>query len=523
MARSLTPRWLDRLVIAAFVAALLAPNIDVFARPASVRMPELYELRRAAPLPALDGTLASFTAFPELYDEYFNDRFGLRDELIRGHSIVYLFGCGVSPRRDLLVGRDTWMFYSAYRTIDVSRGALPFEPNGLEAWVDAIQTQRDAVARLGADYLFVIAPNKETIYPQYLPRGMNRVGPSRYDQVLEQLRAHTDVPVLDLRAALRAATAADTPDDYLYYPHGSHWYGRGAHIAYTLIVERLAGSFPGLAPLPLSELEAFEGPADSWGDNAYIPDLLPRYSRCFRPAAPRARFRGNRNGGPQHDLSSTIDDPRLPRVMFVEDSMGAYLQDLLAEHCSSFVTRWSNDLDLAVVREHHPDVVIALHVERVFQGDPTRTLRGEPRPEIQFERASRTLFELDPAGPLDVFRAEGAPALTRITDERGPAVAVVLGSRSDSVILPHFEPPPDGNVLVEVVLETEVAQSAAVWFKRAETPRYGRAGRVLRKLEPGSNRLVFELAVPRLSGDLRLRAGLNDSQFVIRSFRVRAP
>lgn len=510
-------------MIAAFLAALLAPNIDVFARPASVRMPELYELRRAAPLPAFDGTLASFTTYPERYNEYFNDRFGLRDELIRGHSILYLFGFDVSPRSDLLVGRDTWMFYSAFRTIDVSRGALPLDENALESWIDAIQTQRDAVARLGADYLFVIAPNKETIYPQRLPRGKHQVGPSRYDQVLERLRAKTDVPVLDLRPALRAETAVDTADDYVYYPHGSHWYGRGAYRAYAQIVERLAESFPGLAPLPLSQLTPYEGPADSWGDNAYIPDLLPRYSRCFRPAAPRARFRGNRNGGPAHDLSSTIDDPSLPRVLFVEDSMGAYLQDLLAEHCESFVTRWSNDLDLAVVREQHPDIVIALHVERIFQGEPTRTLRGDRRPELEFERASRTLFELDPAASLDAFGAEGAPALTQITDERGPAIAVALGSRNDSVILPRFEAPPDGNVFVELVLETETFETAGVWFKRAGAPRYGRGGRVLRKLEPGSNRIVFELAVPRLSGELRLRAGLNDSRFVIRSFRVRAP
>lgn len=523
MVRELTPRWLDRLVIAAFLVALAAPSVDLLVRPHSARGPELYELRYAASRPAFDGSLASFTAYPEAFNAYFDDHFGLRDKLIRGHSILYLFGVRVSPRRDLTLGRDGWLFYSGSRTLDVSRGALPLNDEELEAWRLAIQAQRDAVARLGADYLFVIAPNKETIYTEHMPRGRDFVGPSRYDQVLEVLRTRTDVPVLDLRPALRAEAAADTPDDFTYYPHGSHWYGRGAYRAYAEIVTRLGELYPGVAPLPFERVEPFEGVPDSWGINAYIPDLLTVYSRCYRPRQPRSRVSGVQDWGPAHDYTTDIDDPTLPRVLLVEDSMGAYVEELLADHCAHLGTRWSNDLDLADVRKHKPDIVIALHIERIFQGEPTRTSRGDVRPELEFDRATRDVFTFDPAGPLDAFGTEGAPELARVSDERGSAVSVVLGSRDDSVILPRFEPPPDGHVFVELVLESESPQIASVWFKRVEDTRYARRGRVARPLGTGSNRIVFELAVPRLSGALRLRAGANDAHFVIRSFRVRAP
>lgn len=523
MVSAVTPRWLDRLVIATFLVALVAPSVDLFVRPRTARGPELYELRYSAPMPELDATLASFTAFPERFNAYFDDHFGLRDKLIRGHSIVYLFGVEVSPRRDLTLGGDGWLFYSGGRTLDNSRGALPLSEDELEGWRFAIQAQRDAVARLGADFLFVIAPNKETIYPHLMPRGRNFVGPSRYDQVLERLRTKSDVPVLDLRPALRAEAALDTPGDYTYYPHGSHWYGRGAYRAYAEIVTKLAETYPGLAPLSTAEVVPFEGVPDSWGINAYIPDLLPIYSRCFRPAAPRARFSGTRDWGVAHDLTSEIDDPKLPRVFVFEDSMGAYVEELLAEHCSYFGTRWSNDLDLADVRKHRPDVVISIHIERVFQGAFTRLVRGDVAPELAFERATREVFTFDPAGPLDAFRVEGSPRVERVADQRGSAVAIELASRDDNVILPHFDPPADGHVFVELVLESAVQQSAAVWFKRAEAPHYARAGRVARSLEIGSNRIVFELAVPRLSGDLRLRVGAVHGHCVLRSFRVRAP
>src|SRR5204862_369648 len=80
-----------------------------------------------------------------------------------------LFVFGVSPSPKVMLGRDDWLFYTGESSVEIFRGTRPFDETALEEWCRALESQRDFLARRGIAYVFAIAPNKETIYPDLVP------------------------------------------------------------------------------------------------------------------------------------------------------------------------------------------------------------------------------------------------------------------------------------------------------------------------------------------------------------------
>src|SRR5262249_33120358 len=152
----------------------------------------------------------------------------------------------------------------------------------------AIVRRRDWARDRGAHFLFVVAPNKSSIYPEFLPdsgRLPNR--PSRLDQVLDDLREHTDVEFVDLRPSLLGAKALGP----VYYRFDTHWNDRGLVVAGAAILDQLRAHFRDMPRLDRDECR-FEAEPGRIGDLArmlanvppleedWIRVLLPGPSRC---------------------------------------------------------------------------------------------------------------------------------------------------------------------------------------------------------------------------------------------------
>src|SRR5688572_2759241 len=111
-ARRFTSRFFDCAVIVLFLAAIWAPLLGRWtglALPASVAN----ELRRPAPMPALELSARGVAAFPAAFDAYFNDNFGFRNELLYGYAVAKVMGLGESWAKTVIVGRDGWLFFDA--------------------------------------------------------------------------------------------------------------------------------------------------------------------------------------------------------------------------------------------------------------------------------------------------------------------------------------------------------------------------------------------------------------------------
>ncbi len=385
-----TPSILDRILIAGFGLVLLAPTIDRFLRSDAQRAPTL-ELRPVARPPTTPHRLLDLLAFPRSFEAHWNDTFGLRDKFLRWHSIVKLFGLSVAPSSRYLIGKDGWIFLRSDSVIDTWRGVDPFTTDELESWRQRIESRQRACAEIGARYLFVIAPDKPEIYPEYVPKRFAKVGPSRIDQLYEYLATRSKVEFLDLRPCLIDAKKLDDPHkgDFVYYPRGAHWQTRGAIAAMNVLFLHLSQLGVHVAPMPLEDhrLVARAGVGDSDARTMYVKDLLPQAEFWWTPRTNRQRLielsnpraASARAAAPADSVGATdtieiagririteVDDSALPRAVVLHDSFATYFERSLSESFSRLAMFWTSEFDRASIAAQKPDAVIELYVERAL-------------------------------------------------------------------------------------------------------------------------------------------------------------
>jgi len=510
----------DALVVATLGLLVLAPTFDELVRDAESRGPRENEMREGAAFPRLPGNVRGWAALPHEIERWYGDFLGLRDVLIRWHSLTSLFVFHCIPSTEAELGRDGWIFFTGGRSRGIARGGTPLSLADLESWREALEAQRDAVESLGARYLLALAPNKETTYPEKLPDRMDPIGPARLDQLLAHLRRHSDIEFVDLRDALIEAKRSDRVGDWTYFPQGTHWYGRGALAAYRAIVAALKPHFPGLEPLKDDELDARQYGQDSWAQRMYVFDHFPQDCLAFVPRTPRAHVVHESPGWSGGERVTAVDDERLPRAVFLHDSMLAYFEPLMAEHFQSSAFLWTNHFDVARIAAAKPDVVVVTHVERVLAHDRPleyRPINDEGAAERGLARAEIAIFELATAQSGDLV-AHHTLELTA----RGGRTELRVHGRSGYVEVPSVALHEGATVYAQMDVETKESTFVALAHRAVDEPEYKRASMSVYDLQPGRRKVSWRLVVPRGERVFALVAGRTTTPIVMHGLSIRA-
>jgi alginate O-acetyltransferase complex protein AlgJ len=359
-------------LFAAFLLLISIPLLDMafkVSRPVFFR-----ENRKPAPLPRFE--LQRPLAFFKQYEAYFNDHFGMRTQLLRAHSRLVFRVLRTSPSPKVIVGRQGWL-YLAYEgdfdnEVDYYRNVRPFTPGELEAFKNILEERRDWLARRGIRYLFMVAPNKSTIYPEFMPAAINKVHPrSRLDQLVEYLSRHSSLRLLDLRPAL----LREKRTRRIYYKTDSHWNDLGGYFAYREMITRLGEHFPQLKPLPLDGFTVGQASAPG-GDLAVMLSMqrdrfremrvivTPKVPFRSRPAAPTAGFRPKVRW--VRLQASQSPGGQVPVAVMVRDSFAQQLHPYLSEHFQRIVYIWDWGMHFftPVIEKEKPWIVIDEMAER---------------------------------------------------------------------------------------------------------------------------------------------------------------
>jgi hypothetical protein len=368
-------RFFEIVLIAIFAAVLFAPLVIWASRIGHFPSVHEAENRGAVPLPTLhDGT-----ALPAKFAAHYSDQFGLRDTLLRWHALIKLHGFGVSPAPEsVIAGREGWLYFGGVEP-DQYRRLVPFTDEDLRAWTRTLESRRAWAAAHGSRFLFVVAPNKSTIYPEYYPPALTQAAvPSRLDQLLDHLRAHSTVEVLDLRPALLAQKAHER----VYDVTDSHWNARGAEAACEAIAAALHPAFPSVNPIPRGAYQTYVEHWTVGGDLARLlalPDEFHEEALLLRPRTPprahesaSASFPWNRDADPEWKWPLVFEtgDSSLPRAVILRDSFAWRMHPFLSEYFQRAVYLFSDNFDTALLAREHPDVVIEEMVERHLMRRP---------------------------------------------------------------------------------------------------------------------------------------------------------
>lgn len=293
-----------------------------------------------------DAQVSTFAADPV---GYVSDRLALRTAAITGRSrMLGLIGESGSPQ--VIMGREGFLYFAPSLQ---GIGAQPLTAQETAALAERFVALDQALAADGRHLIILIAPDKRSIYPEYLP---GYILPPERDALTEINTTLTaaGLTVLDAQSLL----IAHKEDGLLYFVGDSHWNARGARIVYQELM-RLTGTqdAPTYADVPFlpgtaGDLILLCQPGTPPTEADAEPDI-PRVYRTVRPMR-------------------TIDDARIQttspttdlRLLVVRDSFGRALFPYLANTAGSMTFSRSDKDIIAQAAAADADWVVVEVVQR---------------------------------------------------------------------------------------------------------------------------------------------------------------
>lgn len=337
--------------------------------------------QRVSPPPALKASPSTWRPwFDVVRSGYLDKTFAYREQLITASNYLNVWFISSSdPGAPVVRGRGDWLFLNrdGERKVleDYLTGGVPPKA-ALDALAADFAGRRDTLAKMGIRYLVMVAPNKNSIYPERLSHTPATSEPqAALEACLAAVRA-AGVEVLDLREPLLAAKATGQ----VFYATDSHWNAQGAFESYRFVMERLKREFPQLSPSEPGDF--FRGRIPSMtGDLAFMVGLSELvheeafyFQRKARPRATSLRMTQDLPGLKMPLSRSRVDDAGLPSVVFLHDSYFSECQPYFAEHFRNAAYLWlmpstkgaPRAFPLKVFEQEKPDIVIEQYAERFF-------------------------------------------------------------------------------------------------------------------------------------------------------------
>ncbi len=151
----------------------------------------------------------------------------------------------------VLIGDQNWLYFDE----TVTQTCLTVDPYiRLVAEIDKAAT---VVEASGRDFVYTIAPNKATVYPDYVPSYAGSCAEANTDLLYSVLLASSDPSQVDLVTPFQASS------EQLYWKHDTHWDVNGALLGSELIAALAA-------PGSWNSLDLMATPASRQGDLASI-------------------------------------------------------------------------------------------------------------------------------------------------------------------------------------------------------------------------------------------------------------
>ena len=170
------------------------------------------------------------TSFSEQLDNYMNKKLPARSHLLNAADTL-TGGAFGAKTANVIPGKDGWLFFGGTENNYLDRDAMTDDE--LRSAVVTLSLIQENVKSKGGSFVFVPMPNKNEIYPEYMPSRYIKAEENDLSRLTEMLR-QSDVNFLDMKQVL-----LDNKSLGLYHKNDSHWNYLGAFIGYDAIMNAL--------------------------------------------------------------------------------------------------------------------------------------------------------------------------------------------------------------------------------------------------------------------------------------------
>jgi hypothetical protein len=266
-----------------------------------------------------------------------------------------------SPSARVAVGKDGWFYFDNYNSLLDAAGQATISDELVERGVEHFAKNWKMVQQQGMDYLLIIAADKASIYPEFLPDYIKPASPHRIDKFLTALtKKYPDFPVLDVRPILLKAKEKEK----VYQETDTHWNRRGAHGAYVEMMKMLAKKDPRFVA---NSRKKFNDVAKDYirGDISDImgtnnSNLNYELEPKFKETITKLEASDEEKKIFHNVTIYSNDNKNLPRLFVYQDSYFGDLFRFVSGHFSYafYTNQYPCDVDLEVVKKYRPNVVI---------------------------------------------------------------------------------------------------------------------------------------------------------------------
>lgn len=335
---------------------------------------------RVAQTPNFSLQLADLKRLPGDTRFYLQKRYAFKDQFIALNSAVKTGIFSHSPAVNVLLGQDGYLFLNDDGAIAQAQGAGYPTPAAIADWKRHFATLKEEFEQRGIPFVFILAPNKHTVYADALPSWLRSdANPANFtDSVIEEAGQTMDPAPLDLRSVLRDYRT-ENPDVQLYHRTDTHWNELGAAIAVRASLNTVG--------LNIAPPQATVEPAGQGGDLARMIGKQDRLNELApmlqRPAEQRCETHEGRvltfqtlDPLPHRRFHCSSRDGWPGKALIFMDSFGIGAGPILASSLRDSHFVWQDSVDLGLVDELQPDIVIQILVERKVQViDPSALLK----------------------------------------------------------------------------------------------------------------------------------------------------
>lgn len=375
-------------------------------------------LAREAQLITREGKLN--LSFPAEFDKYFEDHFGLREEMVTLFHSITMKAARYTLNKDVIVGKNGMLYYA--ETLDDYLGISVLSDDEIARAATVLRLQQEFAQSIGASFLFTAAPNKNTIYPEYMPSRYAVTNATSNREKLNAALVQEGVSTLDLAALL----ISHKQDGMLYHTHDTHWNERGAILAYDAI---MASIFPD-ANTP-DYIATYSGEiSDYAGDlhNFVLPavkgsEARPRF---VTPTSFAADDGARINQDITFGIKSTCSDAHGATLYMMRDSFAISLIPYFGESVIRTVFSSEFPYNYINVLEEAPDTIV---IELVERNIPNLLLSAPLMPAL--ERQAPALPSASAKGELKTRVRSGHTQIFGCFDGENTAPIYIMLSGDD--------------------------------------------------------------------------------------------
>lgn len=268
-----------KITSAIFTVACLGICIIPFAGMAVAPSNEAVGNEQKTTLPSIKTEDGGFNEkYMQQLGDYFSDHYALRPQIMSVDAEIQSKVFGVSNIDSITTGKNNWLYYSS--TLDNYLGRNLMSTRKIFNTKHNLEITQKYLASQNIDFLFTIAPNKNTLYPDNMPYyyGKKESTGSNLNSFISSLDKDK-LYYCDLLTPLKNS------DEVLYLEQDSHWNNKGALLAYNEILDTLGKEHNDYSDAQATRTKSFYGdlgkmiyPATQKPEYNFEYDINPTYT-----------------------------------------------------------------------------------------------------------------------------------------------------------------------------------------------------------------------------------------------------